>query len=259
VAAPAANEKSGGMPDPIHQFEIHEIVPIELFGWNVSITNSTAFMLLAVALIFAFLMIATRARSLVPTRLQSSAEIVYEFVAGMLRDSVGSEGMKYFPFVFALFIFIFVCNMLGMIPGAFTVTSHIIVTAALAALVFLTVLVIGFAKNGLGFLKLFVPEGVPWYVLPLVTLIEVISFLSRPISHSVRLFANMLAGHITLKVFGGFVVMLLGAGTYAALAPLPLLMAIALTALEVLVAFLQAYVFAMLTCMYLNDALHPSH
>jgi len=247
------------MPDPIHQFDLHRIVPINLFGWDVSFTNSAAFMVLAVLLTTSFFMVATRARSLVPTRLQSVAEISYEFVAGMLRESIGKEGMKYFPFVFALFIFIFVCNMLGMIPGAFTVTSHIVVTAALAALVFLTVLVVGFAKNGLRFLKLFVPSGVPIYVLPLVTVIEVISFLSRPISHSVRLFANMLAGHITLKVFGGFVVMLLGAGSFAVLTPLPLLMAVAITALEVLVAFLQAYVFTMLTCMYLNDALHPGH
>jgi F-type H+-transporting ATPase subunit a len=247
------------MPDPIHQFEINRLVPIELFGWDVSFTNSSAFMLLAVVLIAGFFTLAMQSRSLVPNRLQSMAEVAYEFVAGMLRDSTGSAGMKYFPLVFTLFIFIFVANMLGMIPGFFTVTSHIVVTAALAGLVFLTVLVVGFAKNGLSFLKLFVPEGVPIYVLPLVTLIEIISFLSRPISHSVRLFANMLAGHITLKVFGGFVVMLLGAGSFAALAPLPLVMAIALTALEVLVAFLQAYVFTMLTCMYLNDALHPGH
>ena len=175
----------------------------------------------------------------------------------MLRESAGEAGMRYFPLVFTLFVFIFVCNMLGMIPGFFTVTSHIVVTAALAGLVFLTVVAVGFAKNGVGFLKLFVPEGVPIYVLPFVTLIEIFSFLTRPVSHSVRLFANMLAGHITLKVFGGFVVMLLGAGSFAALAPLPFLMAIAITALEVLVAFLQAYVFAILTCMYLNDALHP--
>src|SRR6476620_341332 len=214
-------------------------------------------MLVAVLLIASFYILSMRARSLVPSRLQSVAEISHEFVAGMLRDSTGHGGMKYFPFVFALFIFIFAANMLGMIPGAFTVTSHIVVTAALAALVFLTVLFVGFAKNGLHFLKLFVPQGVPILILPLVVAIEIISFLSRPISHSVRLFANMLAGHITLKVFGGFVVMLLGAGTFAALSPLPLLMAI--TALEVLVAFLQAYVFTMLTCMYLNDALHPGH
>ena len=247
------------MPDPIHQFDIHRLVPINIGGWDVSFTNSSLFMLLAVLLTVGFLMVATQARSLVPTRLQSLAEISYEFVANMLRDSIGKEGMKYFPFVFSLFMFIFFCNMLGMIPGAFTVTSHIIVTAALAAIVFLTVLVIGFAKNGLHFFKLFVPSGVPIYILPLVTMIEIISFLSRPVSHSVRLFANMLAGHITLKVFGGFVVMLLGAGSFAVLSPLPLIAAVALTALEFLVAFLQAYVFTMLTCMYLNDALHPGH
>jgi F-type H+-transporting ATPase subunit a len=202
-------------------------------------------------------MAATQARALVPGRLQSVAEVAYDFVANMCRESMGKEGMKFFPFVFALFIFVFVCNMLGMIPGFFTVTSQIIVTAALAVMVFLTVLVVGFARHGLHFLKLFVPSGVPIFILPLVTLIEVFSFLMRPISHSVRLFANMLAGHITLKVFGGFVVMLLGAGSFAALAPLPLVMTVAITALEVLVAFLQAYVFAILTCMYLNDALHP--
>jgi F-type H+-transporting ATPase subunit a len=247
------------MPDPIHQFELHRIVPIKIFGWDVSFTNSSLFMLASVVLITAFFMLSMRSRSLVPGRLQSMAEVTHEFVADMLRESTGSAGMKYFPFVFTIFMFIFTCNMLGMIPGFFTVTSHIIVTAALAALVFLTVLIVGFAKNGIRFLKLFVPEGVPIAILPLVVLIEVISFLSRPISHCVRLFANMLAGHITLKVFGGFVVMLLGAGTFAVLSPLPLLMAIALTALEVLVAFLQAYVFTMLTCMYLNDALHPGH
>jgi F-type H+-transporting ATPase subunit a len=247
------------MPDPIHQFDIQRIIPLNIGGWDVSFTNASLFMVLAVLLTIGFFAYATRARSLVPTRLQSVAEISYEFVDNMLRDSIGEEGKKFFPFVFALFIFIFVCNMLGMIPGAFTVTSHIIVTAALAAMVFITFLVVGFAKNGLHFFKLFVPSGVPIFVLPLVTLIEVISVLSRPISHSVRLFANMLAGHITLKVFGGFVVMLLGAGSYAALAPLPLLAAVGLTALEFLVAFLQAYVFTMLTCMYLNDALHPGH
>jgi F-type H+-transporting ATPase subunit a len=247
------------MPDPIHQFELHPIVPIKIFGWDVSFTNSALFMLVSVVLITTFFMLSMRSRSLVPGRLQSMAEVTHEFVAGMVRESTGSAGMKYFPFVFTIFMFIFSCNMLGMIPGFYSVTSQIIVTAALAALVFLTVLVVGFAKHGIGFLKLFVPEGVPIAILPMVVLIEVISFLSRPVSHSVRLFANMLAGHITLKVFGGFVVMLLGAGTFAALSPLPLLMAIAITALEVLVAFLQAYVFTMLTCMYLNDALHPGH
>jgi len=247
------------MPDPIHQFEIHRIIPIKIFGWDVSFTNSSMFMLVAVLLTALFFYAAMHSRSLVPTRLQSVAEIAVEFVRNMLRESMGADGMQFFPFVFSLFIFIFVANMLGMIPGAFSVTSHIIITAALAVLVFLTVLTVGFAKNGLGFLKLFVPPGVPIFVLPLVTLIEIISFLSRPVSHSVRLFANMLAGHITLKVFGGFVVMLLGAGIYSTLAPLPLVMTIAITALEVLVAFLQAYVFAMLTCIYLGEALHPQH
>jgi F-type H+-transporting ATPase subunit a len=247
------------MPDPIHQFDIHTILPIKLFGWDVSFTNSAAFMLLAVLLTASFFMVATRARSLVPSRLQSVAEVGYEFIAGMLRDAMGKEGMKFFPFVFALFTFILVCNMLGMIPGGFTVTSHLAVTAALAALVFLTVIVMGFARHGLKFLKLFAPDGIPMAIMPLIVLIEVISFLARPLSHSIRLFANMLAGHIALKVFGGFAVMLIGTGTYAALVPLPLFMAVALTALEVLVAFVQAYVFTMLTCMYLNDALHPGH
>jgi F-type H+-transporting ATPase subunit a len=248
------------MPDPIHQFDIHRIIPINIGGWDVSFTNASAFMMLAVLLTFAFFMLATRARSLVPTRLQSTAEISYEFVADMLRDSIGKEGMKFFPFVFALFIFIFVCNMLGMIPGAFTVTSHIVVTAALAAIVFLTVLVVGFAKNGLHFFKLFVPSGVPIYILPLVTLIEIISFLSRPVSHSVRLFANMLAGHITLKVFAGFIGLLSAWGFVGWVgAVLPLGLTVALTALELLVAFLQAYVFTILTCIYLNDAIHPGH
>jgi F-type H+-transporting ATPase subunit a len=247
------------MPDPIHQFEIKRLVPLELFGYDASFTNSSLFMVIAVALIVGFLLFAMRGRSLVPSRMQSIAETSYEFVANMTREGMGEAGMKYFPLIFTLFMFIFTLNMLGMIPGGFTVTSHIAITAALAALVFITVLIIGFAKNGLHFLKLFVPSGVPIYILPLVTAIEIISFLSRPVSHSVRLFANMLAGHITLKVFAGFIIMLLGAGAYSAIAPLPLLGAVALTALEFLVAFLQAYVFTMLTIMYLNDALHPGH
>jgi F-type H+-transporting ATPase subunit a len=247
------------MPDPIHQFDLHRILHINVGGWDLSFTNSALFMLLAVALTTLFFFIATQARALVPGRMQSVAEITHDFIAGMIQDSMGKGGKQFFPLVFTLFAFIFATNMLGMIPGAFTVTSHIAVTAALAALVFLTVIVVGFAKHGLGFLKLFAPSGIPLFIMPLIVLIEVISFLSRPLSHSIRLFANMLAGHIALKVFGGFVVMLLGAGAFSVLAPLPLLMAIALTALEVLVAFVQAYVFTMLTCMYLNDALHPGH
>ena len=168
--------------------------------------------------------------------------------------------MRFFPFVFSLFMFILVPNLIGLIPYAFTVTSHIIITAALALLVFLTVIVYGFYKNGLNFFKLFVPSGIPIYILPLIVFIEVLSFLSRPISHSVRLFANMLAGHITLKVFAGFIILLGGLGIVGmAGATLPLALMVALTALELLVAFLQAYVFAILTCIYLNDAIHPGH
>ena len=246
--------------DPIHQFQIKSLFPIAHIGnTEIAFTNSALFMLIALALISFLMLGTTRSRALVPGRLQSLAEMSYEFVASNVRSTAGTEGLKFFPFVFTIFMFILVVNVVGIIPYAFTVTSHIIITVALALLVFFTVIIYGFWKNGLGFLKLFVPSGIPIYILPLVTFIEVMSFLSRPVSHSVRLFANMLAGHITLKVFGGFVVMLLGAGTFAALSPLPLLMAVALTALEVLVAFLQAYVFTMLTCMYLNDALHPGH
>jgi F-type H+-transporting ATPase subunit a len=202
----------------------------------------------------------TRSRALVPGRLQSLAEMSYEFVASNVRSTAGTEGLKFFPFVFTIFMFILVVNVVGIIPYAFTVTSHIIITVALALLVFFTVIIYGFWKNGLGFLKLFVPSGIPLYILPLVTFIEVMSFLSRPVSHSVRLFANMLAGHITLKVFGGFVVMLSAFGVLGWLgALLPLGLTIALTALELLVAALQAYVFAILTCIYLNDAIHPGH
>ena len=192
--------------------------------------------------------------------MQSIAEMSYEFVATTLRQSAGSEGMKFFPLVFTLFMFILAVNLLGMIPYTFTVTSHIVITVSLAMLVFLTVIVYGFWKNGLRFFKLFVPSGIPIYILPLVTFIEVLSFISRPISHSVRLFANMLAGHITLKVFAAFITMLGAAGFLGWIgAVLPLGLTVALTALEFLVAFLQAYVFAILTCIYLNDAIHPGH
>ena len=245
--------------DPIHQFHINRLIPIEVGGYDLSFTNSSLFMVVTVVLASAFLYLTTSSRGLVPGRGQSVSEILYEFVAGMLRDSAGSAGMKFFPFVFALFTFILVANLLGMFPYFFTITSHLIVTAMLALMVFATVLAYGFMKNGFGFLKLFVPSGVPVVLMPLVVAIEVISFLARPISHSVRLFANMLAGHITLKVFAGFVVSLSAYGFVGIVGSiLPLAMAVGLTALEFLVAFLQAYVFAMLTCMYINDALHPS-
>lgn len=246
--------------DPIHQFQIAKWIPIEIGGLDFSFTNSAAFMVASVVGAGAFLYLTTSSRGLVPGRLQSISEMAYEFVASMLRDAAGSHGMKFFPFVFSLFMFVLVGNLLGLFPYFFTTTSHIIVTFMLALLVIGTVIVYGFMKNGLGFLKLFVPDGVPGILVPLVVLIEVISFLSRPISLSVRLFANMLAGHITLKVFAGFVTSLtaLGAAGIAG-SILPLAMTVAITGLEFLVAFLQAYVFAVLTGMYLNDAIHPSH
>jgi len=247
--------------DPIKQFEINKIVPIEnVGGLDLSFTNSSLFMVATVAVTAAFLYFATASRGLVPGRAQSVAEMSYEFVANMLRDAAGTDGMRFFPLVFSLFMFILVANLFGMIPFFYTVTSSIIVTFAFAMLVIGTVTVYGFMRHGTGFLGLFVPQGVPGVLVPLVVMIEVISFLSRPISLSVRLFANMLAGHITLKVFAGFVATMTAMGPLAFIGSvLPLFMTVALTGLEFLVAFLQAYVFAVLTCMYLNDALHPSH
>ena len=248
--------------DPIHQFQIINLVPVAKIGnTEIAFTNSAAFMFVAVAGLTAFLVGATAKKSLVPSRLQSAAEISYEFVATTVRSTAGSEGMKFFPFVFTLFMFILTVNMIGLIPFTFTVTSHIIVTAALAITVFLTVLIYGLWRHGLHFFNLFVPKGVPIYILPLIVFIEILSFVSRPISHSVRLFANMLAGHITLQVFAGFIILMggaMGALGWAG-SVLPFAMIVILMALETLVAFLQAYVFAILTCIYLNDAIHPGH
>jgi F-type H+-transporting ATPase subunit a len=247
--------------DPIHQFQIVNLFPVVKLGNHaIEFTNSAAFMAFAAFSITAFLLISTARRSLVPGRLQSIAELSYEFVANTINSTAGKEGMRFFPFVFTLFTFILVANLVGLIPYTFTITSHLIVTATLALSVFLTVLVYGFWKNGLHFFNLFVPKGIPIYILPLIVFIEVLSFLSRPISHSVRLFANMLAGHITLKVFASFITLLGGLGIFGIFgATLPLALVVALTALELLVAFLQAYVFAILTCIYLNDAIHPGH
>jgi F-type H+-transporting ATPase subunit a len=248
--------------DPIEQFQIQNLFPVFKIGHTeIAFTNSAAFMFGAVAAITLFLVIGTAKRGLVPSRLQSAAEIAYEFVATTVRSTAGSEGMKFFPFVFTIFMFVLTLNIFGLIPYAFTVTSHIIVTAALALTVFLTVLGYGLYRHGLHFFNLFVPKGVPIYILPLIVAIEILSFISRPISHSVRLFANMLAGHITLKVFAGFIILMGGAmgmiGWTSGV--LPFAMIVILTALETLVAFLQAYVFAILTCIYLNDAIHPGH
>lgn len=246
--------------NPLDQFKISKILDLQVGSFDFSFTNSSLFMVASVGTAAAFLILTTSGRGLIPGKLQSISEMLYEFVANMLRDATGTEGMKFFPFVFSLFTFILMANLFGMVPYFFTFTSHIVVTAALAFLVIGTVIVYGFYRNGLGFFKLFVPDGVPAALIPIVSVIEMISFLSRPISLSVRLFANMLAGHITLKVFAGFVTSLgsLGAVGIAG-AALPLAFTVALTGLEFLVSFLQAYVFALLTCMYINDAIHPSH
>ena len=249
------------MADPIHQFEINKIFTLgHIGGHEIAFTNSALFMAITVVGIAALLVGASSPRALVPGRMQSIAEMSYEFVANTIQSTAGKEGMKFFPLVFTLFMFILVANLIGLIPYTFTVTSHIIITALMALIVFLTVIVYGFYKNGLRFFRLFVPSGIPIYILPLIVFIEVLSFLSRPISHSVRLFANMLAGHITLKVFASFITLLGGLGIFGIFgAVLPLILVVALTALELLVAFLQAYVFAILTCIYLNDALHMHH
>src|SRR5690242_17386975 len=248
--------------DPIHQFQIVNLFPIGTVGNSeIYFTNSAAFMLLAVIVLTGFLVFGAAAARPVPGRLQSAAELTYEFVATMLRSTGGSEGMRFFPFVFTIFMFVLLLNLFGLIPYGFAVTSHIIITAVLAITVFITVLAYGLIRHGFHFFNLFIPKGVPIYILPMIVAIEILSFISRPISHSVRLFANMLAGHIALQVFAGFIILLgtaLGAIGWAS-GVLPFAMIIALTALEMLVAFLQAYVFAILTCIYLNDAIHPGH
>jgi F-type H+-transporting ATPase subunit a len=246
--------------NPIEQFELGRYLRIIVGSADVSITTSTVFMAVIAALTLWLMSSTSKGTVGVPGRMQALGEMAYEFVEGMVRSAAGEEAMRFFPLVFTIFMFILLANLIGFIPYSFTVTSHIIITVALALIVFFTVLIYGIKTHGLHFFKLFVPSGVPIYILPLVVAIEIISFLSRPLSHSVRLFANMLAGHITLNVFGGFCVMLLGAaGALKAISILPFAMTIGLDALELLVAFLQAYVFAMLTCMYLNDALHPGH
>lgn len=248
------------MADPIKQFELVPIVPIKVGGADLAFTNSALHMFIIVGVVAAFLLLSTSGRRLVPTRMQSMAELAYEFVAGTVRQTAGTDGMRFFPLVFSLFMFVLFSNLIGMIPGAFTVTSHVIVTAALALLVISTVIIYGIMKHGTHWFALFAPSGLPKAILPVIVVIEVISFLSRPISLSLRLFGNMTAGHIALKVFAGFVVAMAGAGAIgAAGSVLPVFMITALTALEFLVAVLQAYVFTILTCIYLNDALHPGH
>src|ERR1700744_251970 len=258
-AWPATARDAARMVDPIEQFQLEKLFTIGHIGnQEIAFPNSSPYMFGSVALI-ALLMIGP-GRQLVPGRLQSVAEIAYEFVANTIRSNAGKDGMKFFPLVFSIFMLLTISNVIGAIPYNFTIASHIIVTAALAFLVFFTVLIYGFYKNGLKFLKLFVPSGIPIFILPLVVFIEIFSFFLRPISHSVRLFANMLAGHIALAVFASFIPLLAGLGIAGYFgAGLALGMGDALTRRELLVAFLQAYVFTILTCIYLNDALHPGH
>jgi F-type H+-transporting ATPase subunit a len=241
----------------MEQFEVKPLIErpiLHIGGHDIYFTNQAFLMIIVTLAASLFLTLAMSRRALVPSRSQSMAEMSYEFVANMVRENAGSAGMRYFPFIFTLFMFILFCNLLGLIPYNFTPTSHIIVTFVMAMVVFLGVTVIGFVRNGAGFLRLFVPSGVPIFLLPLIVIIEIISYLTRPISLAIRLFANMMAGHTMLKVFATFVVSL---GILAGWAPLAFI--VALTGLELLIAFLQAYVFAILSCIYLNDALSQPH
>ncbi|MSP89725.1 MAG: F0F1 ATP synthase subunit A [Alphaproteobacteria bacterium] len=245
--------------DPLHQFEIHALLPIKLGATDVSFTNSSLWMAIAIIAVTSFLTMSMRGRALVPGRTQSMAELSYEFIANMIRENAGQSSMRFFPAIFTLFMFVLFGNLLGMVPYSFTFTSHIIVTFGLALTVFLAVTVLGIALHGLHFFSFFVPKGVPWIMMPLMIPIEVLSYLTRPVSLSIRLFANMMAGHTMLKVFAGFTVLMIGAlGPVAggALGMVPLAINVALTGFEFLVAFLQAYVFTVLTCIYLNDAIH---
>ncbi len=241
--------------NPMHQFNVYKIGPeIKINGIDLSFTNASLFMLISAISISIFLILGTKDKKIIPGKFQLLSEMLYNFISKMISDTAGKKAKPYFPFIFSLFIFVLFCNMVGMLPYSFTVTSHIIVTLAFAMFIFIGVTILGFVIHGFKYLKIFVPSGVPVVLLPIIMIIEIISYLSRPVSLSVRLFANMMAGHTMLKVFGGFVISLgLVAGW------LPLTFSVALTGLEILVAFLQAYVFAILTCIYLNDALNLHH
>ena len=238
---------------PLDQFTVKPLF-VDEFGTFFDFTNASFYMLLVVFLVWIFVTFGMRHANVIPGRWQSMVELVYEFIGSMLYDTVGPEARKFFPMVFSLFMFILVANLVGMIPYQFTITSHIIVTFALAALVFVSVTLMGFYNHGIKFFKIFLPSGVPIFLAPLLVVIELISYLIRPVSLSVRLFANMMAGHIMLKVLAGFILTLpVWAGW------LPFFAVTALTGLEIVIAILQAYVFAMLTCIYLNDAYHIEH
>jgi F-type H+-transporting ATPase subunit a len=238
--------------NPMHQFNVYKIGPeIKINGIDLSFTNASLFMLISAISISIFLLLGTKDKKIIPGKFQLLSEILYNFISKMISDTAGKKAKPYFPFIFSLFIFVLFCNMVGMLPYSFTVTSHIIVTLAFAMFIFIGVTILGFVIHGFKYLKIFVPSGVPVVLLPIIMIIEIISYLSRPVSLSVRLFANMMAGHTMLKVFSGFVILMGFLGGW-----LPLAVMVAFTGLEILIAFLQAYVFAILTCIYLNDALH---
>lgn len=238
------------MQNPLHQFLIKEIIPLHLGGYDISFTNSSLFMVLATGLILWFQVTSLRGTTLVPTRLQSLFEMSYDFISKMVVETAGVEAKKYFPLIFSLFMFVLFGNMLGMVPYGFTFTSHILVTFALAALIFIGVTCLGFLRHGVKYFSLLCPDGVPVAAAPLVILIELISYLMRPVTLALRLFVNMMAGHMILKLFAAFTVMMGLWGVF------PLVAVVGITAFEFFIAGLQAYVFTILTCVYLNDALH---
>ena len=246
------------MADPMHQFEIQQVLELPpVAGFDLSITNSALWMIIAAASVTLFFAAASAKAAVVPGRLQSVGEMLYELIHNLTDSIIGHEGKKYFPFVFTLFAFILAMNLLGMVPYFFTSTSQLAVTATLGVLVIAVVIAVGFARNGLGFFKLFVPSGVPFFVLPLVVVIEILFFLVRPVTLALRLFGNMVGGHVVLKVFGGFVVSLGALGALGIVGALVTLSGtVAITALEFMVAFLQAFVFAVLACVYLNDVVN---
>jgi len=243
--------------DPTHQFLIHKLVPVELAGYDISVTNQSAWMLGIIALMMVFFAVSVRKRAMVPGRLQAFAEITYEFIENLMKDTTGRDGLKYLPFIFTLFIFIAALNVSGMLPGSFTSTSQIVITSFMAFTIFAGVILIGLFKHGIKFLGMFLPAGTPIVMAPLMIVLEIISFFARPFTLALRLGANMMAGHIVIKLFASFIIMMLGAGAVVGtMFVLPLAGLFALTALELFVAFLQAYIFTLLACVYLNDALH---
>lgn len=248
------------MADPLHQFVVEPIIPIHVGGLDLSFTNSSLWMFIGLAVSTAFLTLSMKQASLVPGRAQVLAESLYEFVANMIRENIGPAGRQYFPLIFSLFMIVLMGNLLGLLPYSFTYTSQLIVTASLALMIFLTVIVLGVIRHGTHFFSIFMPPGVPWWLVPLVLPLEIVSFLIRPITLSVRLFANMMAGHLMLKVFAGFSVAMISIGAAGWLgAMFPMLFNAMLTGFELMIALIHAYVFSVLSCLYLKDTIELSH